>query len=78
MLSLTIKMKNLAMLWERHGTNFFHIKFFSCTNINCQNGPGMEMECGQHWSILTVDFQLRFFYFNGQALKGQKFFQGTE
>jgi hypothetical protein len=36
---VTIKIKNLAMLRKIHGTNFFHIKFLSRTNITCQNVP---------------------------------------
>jgi hypothetical protein len=39
MYSLTIKIKNLAMLRKIYGTNFFHIKFFDRPNNNCQNGP---------------------------------------
>jgi hypothetical protein len=54
MLSLTIKIKNLAMLRKIHGTNFFHIKLLDHPNIKCQNGRVLP---------LAQDF-----YFNGQTL----------
>jgi hypothetical protein len=43
------------MLRKIHGTNFFHIKFLSRSNIKCQNGRVLPPAQG--------------FYFNGQALR---------
>jgi muramidase (phage lysozyme) len=55
---MTIKIKNLAMLWKIHGTNFFHIKFLDRTIIKSQNGPVLP--------------PAQVFYFNGQALSRSK------
>jgi hypothetical protein len=52
-----IKIKNLAMLRKIYGTNFFHIKFGAVVASNVK----MDQCCPQ----------FRFFYFNGQALKGK-------
>jgi hypothetical protein len=53
--SLTIKIKNFAMLRKIHGTNFFHIKFLIRLDIKCKNGPVLP--------------PAQVLYFNGQALQ---------
>jgi hypothetical protein len=56
--SLTIKIKNLAMLRKIHDSNFFHIKFLDCTNIKCTS------------AVLGSGF---FYYFYGEAWQTRLF-----